>query len=114
MGKFKHKILRFISSILPIKLIRKTTDFTGHYFKGLYFRLDEHHAFLYAGGITFSIFTCIIPLILIAFSVLGFLLDDAQIEGQIIAFIHAFIPIHEYANYAKETILALTNEVIEY
>ncbi|HEY4756208.1 MAG TPA: hypothetical protein VIH28_09145, partial [Ignavibacteriaceae bacterium] len=46
--------LRFLLHLTPS--FRKVKDFAAHYFGGLYKRMDDHHIFLFGGGLAFSIF----------------------------------------------------------
>jgi membrane protein len=87
--------------------------FLKHYFGGLYDRTDRHHLFLFSGGLAFSLFTCIIPLILIVFWILGNFLSSEEMELQIITFINTVIPYSEYAEFVKQIIFSRVEEVIE-
>jgi len=80
----------------------------SHYFGGLYVRLEDHHAFLNAGGLAFSLFVCIIPFILIIFSVLGSILDSNYMQYQINTLIDTIIPYDQYSEFVKKIILPLT------
>jgi membrane protein len=86
----------------------------SHYFGGLYVRLEDHHAFLNAGGLAFSLFVCIIPFILIIFSVLGSILDSNYMQYQINTLIDTIIPYDQYSEFVKKIIFTRINEVIEY
>ena len=86
----------------------------SHYFGGLYQRIDDHHVFLNAGGLSFSLFICIIPFILIIFAVLGSILDSNNMQYQINVLIDTIIPYDEYSEFVKKIIFARINEVIEY
>lgn len=88
--------------------------FFKHYFGGLYNRIDNHHIFLYSGGLAFSLFVCIIPLVLIIFAILGSILDSASVENQINTFISTVIPYKQYAEYARNIIFSRIAEVVEY
>jgi membrane protein len=92
----------------------KTKSFVVHYFGGLYDRIDRHHVFLLGGGLAFSLFICIIPFILIIFSVIGSLLDSTKMQYQITTFIDAVIPYYKYSEFVKKIIFSRINEVIEY
>jgi membrane protein len=85
-----------------------------HYFGGLYIRVDAHHDFLLAGGLAFSLFVCIIPLMLIIFWILGQFLESAEMELQIVTLIETVIPYEEYAKFVKEIIFDRISEVIRY
>ncbi|HEX9253130.1 MAG TPA: YihY/virulence factor BrkB family protein [Ignavibacteriaceae bacterium] len=92
---------------------QKIGSFLKHYFGGLYLRFDTHHIFLFSGGLAFSLFTCIIPLILIVFWILGNFLSSEEMELQIITFINTVIPYSEYADFVKQIIFSRVEEVIE-
>jgi membrane protein len=104
--------LRFLLHLEPS--FRKARDFASHYFGGLYKRIDEHHVFLFGGGLAFSIFICIVPFVLIIFSVLGTILDSTYMQYQINLLIETVIPYYQYAEFVKKIIFARISEVIEY
>ncbi|MFH2037067.1 MAG: YihY/virulence factor BrkB family protein [Candidatus Zixiibacteriota bacterium] len=106
-----EKILyRLIKSDLPKKVWR----WFRHYFGGLYFRMDHHHVFLMAGGLAFSLFVCIIPLILIFFSVAGAILERPSIAQDINLFIDNIIPYSDYADFVKEKVFDRIDEFTIY
>jgi membrane protein len=78
---------------------------------GIYNRADEHHIFLNASGLAFSLFICIMPLLLIIFALLGEILARPSINDQIYAFIDRAIPYAEYADYVKAMV---TERVVEF
>jgi len=84
----------------------------AHYVGGLYNRIDEHHIFLLAGGLAFSLFTCILPMILIVFAVLGNLLNKPSISSEITMFIERVIPYEEYAIKIKNLVFSRVDEFI--
>lgn len=104
--------LRFKLHLTPS--FRKVKDFVVHYFGGLYNRMDQHHIFLIGGGLAFSIFVCIIPFVLIIFSVLGSVLDSTYMQYQINLLIETIIPYYQYAEFVKRIIFARITEVIQY
>ncbi len=104
--------LRFILHLTPS--FRKIKSFIVYYYKGLTKRIDEHHVFLFAGGLAFSIFICIIPFVLIIFAVLGNLLDSSYVQFQINTLIETIIPYSRYSEFVKKIIFNRINEVIEY
>lgn len=109
---FKYfRRLRYLYHIQPTW--QKIGAFLKHYFGGLYVRFDTHHIFLFSGGLAFSLFTCIIPLILIVFWILGNFLSSEEMELQIITFINTVIPYSEYADFVKQIIFSRVEEVIE-
>jgi membrane protein len=81
---------------------------------GIYDRSDRHHVFLFGGGLAFSLFTCIIPFLLIIFSLLGMILAASSVENQIHTFINTIIPYKAYADYAEKIIFSRIAEVVEY
>ena len=117
----KIQSLRLYSLYKKIKLFlhykssyHKIKNFTKHYIKGLINRIDEHHVFLLAGGLAFSLFVCIIPFFLIMFFVLGNILDSQSMQYQVNAAITTIIPYHKYADFAKKIIFTRIDEVIKY
>jgi len=88
--------------------------FMKHYFGGLYDRTDRHHLFLLSGGLAFSLFVCIIPMVLIIFWLLGKFLNSVEVELQINNLIDTVIPYATYANFVKDIIFQRVQEVVEY
>jgi membrane protein len=105
----KRKIL-----FIKIPAAYEVKEFLRHYFGGLYKRVDEHHVFLFGSGLAFSLFLCIIPFMLIIFSILGSVLEAQSVETQINNFINTVIPYKEYADYAHQVIFSRIAEFIEY
>ncbi len=89
-------------------------SFFRHYIIKLIDRIDENHLFLYSGSLAFSIFVCIIPLVLIVFWMLGIFLDSAEVEIQINTFIDTIIPYEAYSQFVKEILYNRITEVIQY
>ncbi|MFH1700002.1 MAG: YihY/virulence factor BrkB family protein [Candidatus Zixiibacteriota bacterium] len=85
-------------------------DTIKYYSKGLYNRAGEHHIFLLASGLSFSIFICIIPLVLIVFAVLGSLFEQPSIVKEINGFIDRVIPYEDYAKDVKLFVFARLEE----
>lgn len=109
---FKYfRQLRYLYHLRP--RWQKTVKFFKHYIGGLYDRIDRHNVFLLSGGLAFSLFTCIIPLILIMFWILGNFLSSEEMELQIITLINTVIPYSDYADFVKEIIFNRVEEVIE-
>jgi|YelNatPaOPRAMG01_1025707.scaffolds.fasta_scaffold10362_3 membrane protein len=92
----------------------KMKSFINHYVGGLINRTDEHHVFLLAGGLAFSLFVCIIPFFLIIFAVLGNILNSQYMQQQVNVAIDAMIPYYKYSAFVKKIIFSRINEVIEY
>ena len=108
----KYRILRFKLNLTP--RFQKFRDFIVHYFGGLINRMDDHHVFLLAGGLAFSIFVCIIPFALIVFAVVGTILNSEYMQFQVNGLIETIIPYHQYSEFVKRIIFTRINEVIEY
>ncbi len=109
---FKYfRQLRYLYHLRPHW--QSAVKFLKHYFGGLYDRIDRHNVFLLSGGLAFSLFTCIIPLILIMFWILGNFLSSEEMELQIITLINTLIPYSDYADFVKEIIFTRVEEVIE-
>lgn len=94
--------------------LQKTAGFFTYYFKGLYQRLDQSHVFLTAGGLAFSLFTCIVPFMLIIFSLLGRLLEIPNVQQQINLFIDTAIPYEQSAQWVKEVVYNRIDEFRHY
>ncbi len=111
----KHAILKSADPLLQYKpSYKKTKIIFKHYIGGLIKRMDEHHGFLLAGGLAFSLFVCIIPFLLILFYILGNFLNSQSVQSQVDIAINTIIPYPKYANYVNEVIFKRINEVIEY
>ncbi len=85
-----------------------------YYLIGLYQRLGKHHVFLNGGGLAFSLFICIMPFLLILFSLLGSLLANESIREQVSALIDTIIPYSEYAVRIKMIIFHRIEEIKDY
>lgn len=107
MKEIKFRFIR-------IPIAYEIKNFLKHYLGGLYKRADEHHIFLFGGGLAFSLFLCIIPFVLIIFSILGSVLQAESIEQQINTFIDTIVPYKEYADYARQIVFSRIAEFIEY
>lgn len=82
----------------------------NHYVVGLMNKIDDHHGFLLAGGLAFSLFSCIVPLLLIIFAVLGTVFEKIPITGEITAMVDRIIPYPEYAASVKEFLFSRVEE----
>ncbi len=123
----KKTILRWIKSLGEYSIVKKLDsvfyyrpsyhkikNFIKHYLGGLIGRVDEHHVFLLAGGLAFSLFVCIIPFFLIMFAILGNLLNSQNMHQQVNAAIDAVIPYYKYSAFVKKIIFTRIEEVIKY
>jgi len=70
----------------------------------------EHHVLLLSSGLSFSVLTCIIPLVLVLFAILGTILNVPEIESKVRIYIDRFIPYPEEAAFVKRLILARADE----
>ena len=94
--------------------LRYCRDWFGHFIGGLYRRADEHHVFLLAGGLSFSVFTCVLPMVLIIFAVLGHILKEPSIAAEIDLYIDRLIPYERYADRVKDLVFVRVDEFIIY
>lgn len=85
-----------------------------HYFGGLYDRVDRHHVFLHAGGIAFSLFVCVVPMVLILFFVLGTVLERDQVQQELSVWIDRVIPYEKYTEEPKLFIFSRLDEFAEW
>lgn len=104
--------VRYIFNLKPS--YKQIKDSVFYYIGGLINRIDEHHVFLFAGGLAYSIFLCIVPFVLILFAVLGSILDSSYMRIQVNAIIETIIPYTKYAEFVKDTIFQRINEFIQY
>jgi membrane protein len=91
-------------------VFKKVKNFAGYYIVGLYNRLDEHHVFLLAGGLAFSLFICIVPMTLIIFAVLGNILEKPSIVSELQKLVGNIIPYGKYAEFVENLVLARVDE----
>lgn len=89
-------------------------EWLKHYIGGLYTRSDSHHIFLMAGGLSFAVFTCMLPMVLIIFAVLGSLLKEPSIASEITRFIERVIPYTKYADQVRDIVFNRVDEFIIY
>lgn len=114
MSKKKSPYKKSLKDTVPVKKPFDYKGFIKHYIGGLILRFDTDHIFLSAAGLAFSLIICIIPLVLIIFSVLGSILDSSNMQSQINNLIDSVIPYSQYSDYAKKILFSRIDEVIEY
>lgn len=85
-----------------------------YYLVGLYRRIDDHHVFLLAGGLAFSLYVTIIPLVLIVFAALGAIVERPSIIDQIDNFIDTAIPYADYAAQIRDFVYARLTKFAAY
>lgn len=91
-------------------IFQSIKEFCFFYFGGLSDRIGSHHVFLMSGGLAFSIFICIIPFVLVLFSILGVLLEIPSVEDQIKTFINNAIPYPESSELIQDFVFERINE----
>jgi membrane protein len=109
------KLITAVEALLQFRpSYKKFKVFFKHYIMGLSNRIDEHHVFLLAGGLAFSLLVCVIPFFLIMFSVLGNILSSQNIQSQVNVAVDTIIPYDNYSEFVKKIIFTRINEVIAY
>lgn len=93
---------------------KKFWEWLKFYVMNIYEKMDRHHAFIFASGMTYSILLCIIPLVLITFSVLGSILESQELLIQISLMIDDLIPVSDYSDKIKEILFERIGEFIKY
>ncbi len=96
------------------KRMRAAWDSIKYYSLGLWRSLDEHHIFLFGGGLAFSILLCIIPFILILFWALGNFLSSSTVAVQVNTFIDTMIPYEDVSAFVKAVLTKRIREVIAF
>ena len=84
------------------------------YVINIYEKMDKHHAFIFASGMTYNILLCIIPMVLITFSVLGSILESQELLIQISLMIDDMFPVSNYSDKIKEILFERIGEFIKY
>lgn len=102
---------------MKIEIKKRVKNFwlgVKYYFIHIYEELDKNHAFIFASGLTYNILVCIIPLILIAFSILGNILESQELLIQVSILIDELIPITLYSDKIRQILFKQINEFIKY
>jgi membrane protein len=107
-------VLKKIHTFISLSTLKRFRSFVRHYIIGLFKRMEQHNVFFAGAGISFSLLLGMIPFILLVFSVLGNIFDQAVIEEQINNVLDQVIPYPAYANYVKNLISSRLPEVFEY
>lgn len=89
-------------------------DWLKFYLVNIYEKMDHHHTFIFASGMTYNILLCIIPMVLIMFSVLGSILQSQELLIQISLMIDEFVPISDYSDKIKGILFERIGEFIKY
>lgn len=90
------------------------SSFFEHYIKSVYNKMIELDLLLFGGGLAFSLFVCMLPLILLFFSLLGNVLEIASFENKISLFLDAIIPYKENTQLLKKIIFDRVEEAKNY
>ena len=114
MPSINVDLMRFFDRLKNLAFWRKAWNFLAHYVGGIYHRVEEHHIFLLAGGLAFSMFVSIVPLVLIVFAVLGRILEDPSLAAEINTFIDRMIPYESYAQFVKDMVISRVEEFRQY
>lgn len=77
---------------------------------GLFNKGNDHHLFLMSGGLAFSFIFCIIPLGLVAFSLLGLVFEKTSLIAEIGQFIDRVVPHPQFADSLKSVVFARAEE----
>ncbi len=93
-----------------LRCFRTCREFLSYYVGGLYDRVADDHVFLLAGGLSFSVIVCILPMILIVFALIGGILEKPSVAQEINAFIDRVIPYEHYAEYVKHIVINRVDE----
>lgn len=93
-----------------IRLPRSLTRFLRHYIGGLYNSVSEHHLLLLAGGLSFSVIICMLPMVLIVFAMLGRVFEQPSVVQEISSFVDKVIPYEDSADYIKSIITSRMDE----
>ncbi|MBD3224891.1 MAG: YihY family inner membrane protein [Caldithrix sp.] len=97
-----------------LKIVQHIREASTYYLVNLYKNVGRHHVFLYSGGLAFSLFICLMPFILILFSVLGLLLNNESIQIRLISVLDTIIPYSRYTDPIKDVIFARVQEIQNY
>lgn len=80
-------------------MLKRIKSILSHFPGGLYHRTGEHHVFLFASGISFSVFLCVMPFVLIIFAIVGRIVDSGELQDSVNHYIIGIIPYEEYADF---------------
>jgi membrane protein len=89
---------------VSVRLLRRFFEFLRYYSAGLYRKTGQHHVYLMAGGLAFSLFVCAVPLVLVVFAVLSSFFERPAVAAEIGAFVDRVVPYPVYAASVKHFI----------
>ena len=84
------------------------------YAGGLWRRAGEHDFMFMAGALSFSILVCIVPFVLIVFSIGGLMFERTAFVQQINGFIDVVVPYADTARFLKDIVATQAEEFREY
>lgn len=84
------------------------------YLGGLAGRMSENHLFLFAGGLAFATLLSLVPLVFLAFFVLGAVLDTASLAWLLNRTVEVFLPYEDEAAFLKEALSSRIPDVVEF
>ncbi len=84
------------------------------YAGGLWRRADEHDFMFMAGALSFSVLVCIVPFVLIVFSIGGLMFERTAFVQQINSFIDVVVPYADTARFLKDIVATQAEEFREY
>jgi membrane protein len=85
----------------------------AYYGRGLYAKVDEHHLFLLAGSLAYSLVLCLVPLVLAIFALLGQVLAEPVLEGQVGRALQLAVPHPDQARFLEGLLLARARELVD-
>ncbi len=85
-----------------------------YYSHGLWKRAGDHNILFLAEALSFSILVCIVPFVLIGFSVGGLILEESDFLRQLDTFIDVVVPYPENARFVKEIVADQAGEFLFY
>src|SRR5512140_3116454 len=104
---------------MATELLRQASAVTGltkarlyvvRFISGVYHKADDHHVFLMAGGLAFSLLFCIVPVGLVLFALLGLVLEKTSVINEVSLWIDRTVPYPEFAAYVKALVFARAEE----
>ncbi len=95
--------------------VKKVKEFFTYYIKNSYRHLVEDEALFLTSGIAFNVVLCLIPILLILTSMLGFFLESSDLAvDKIQEILNATFPQQPYAQNIKESIQQVVKDIIDY
>ncbi len=85
-----------------------------YYLHGVWKRTGDHNILFMAEALSFSILVCIVPFVLIGFSVGGLILEESDFLRKLDTFIDVVVPYPENARFVKEIVAAQADEFLFY